>query len=115
MVSAFSDHYQVPDWFTGLPPAEAFNFQNVAGNHLLVSGRGVLTGWVIDSTDGAAGHTVAILDGTDANGSIIAQYRVGTNAHDITPAGYTGVIFQNGLYVVDASAFLRGTLWAITF
>jgi hypothetical protein len=115
MVAAYSDHYQLPDWWTGLPPAEPASFQPAAGNHLIVSGRGVLTGWVIDSTDGAAGHTVAILDGIDANGTIIAQYRVGTNAHDITPAGYTGVIFQNGLYVVDSSAFLRGALWFITF
>lgn len=100
--------------YRSLPPAQPFNFPATTTFADVVTGGGVLIGWAVEETTGAAGARVVIGDGT--NGGVItnaiAPVRlVGGESNREYPPG--GILFYRSASVQVTSGTVAGSLWVV--
>ncbi len=98
-----------------LPPARAFPFGPLAvAGATVVQGAGLLVGYAIEETTGAASARAVIGDGAGAaiTVNILPVTLVaGESVRDVLPMH--GVAFERGLSVVSSAGSVAGSLWVV--
>jgi hypothetical protein len=80
---------------------------------MLVSGRGILTGFgVRENTDGANADA-DIIDGTRSSGNPLIPITLDPHESWFQWFGLNGPVFQNGLFFNVTSGTIRGTMFVV--
>ena len=74
-----------------------------AGGQIIYTGQGILYGWSLTNTDGAAANTVTVFDGANANGNLLAEDTVAASASSLRWIGLPGVKIDRGLFVTGTT------------
>lgn len=94
-------------------PSQSQAFPATTTGTILISGRGVLTGWALKETTGAAVATLNIWDGTDNRGLLLAPVNLAANESTRDWFSDWGIAFSRGLFVEVLSGSVSGALWVI--
>lgn len=78
---------------------------------LIIGRKATVLGWSLVETTGSARAELRILDGADANGTLIADITLspGESTRDLVPA--PGVVARSGVYAKVVSGSVDGSLW----
>lgn len=82
----------------------------VGGSGLLLAGSGCITYSGAYETTGAAPGTVALYDGTVANGQLLAYYTLAEGQSTSENMGLHWLPFTDGIYVHTVTGSVAGTL-----
>lgn len=102
--------------YSGLPPAVAFSFPaTTAGIALVVGGGGLLAGWALEETTGAARARCVIGEGNVA-GTVQNPIAPVILSADQSTRDYPtfGILFQRHLVVQVTAGTVAGALWVVT-
>lgn len=94
-------------------PAQSYEIPTLTTSLIVVSGRGVLKGWSLRETTGAAVAAVNIWDGTNNAGLILAAITLPSGGSEPVWLGELGLSFTRGLFVEVVAGSVRGALWGI--
>lgn len=94
-------------------PAQAQEFPVTTTFANVISGRGVLVGWAIKETTGAATAVVNIRDGLGGNGLLLAPINLAANESTRDWFSDWGISFSAGVCVDVDSGSVSGSLWII--
>lgn len=92
---------------------QAFPLSSLTSGSQPVAGDTLVTGWALYETTGADLASCNIIDGNDANGTIVARVNLlaGQSVRDMT--GILGLLFTVGVYVQVLSGSIAGTIWGM--
>lgn len=94
-------------------PSQAQQFGPATTGLILISGRGVLTGWAIKETTGAAVAAMTVRDGLTSAGLTIAPINLASNESNREWFSDWGIAFSNGLFLDITAGSISGALWII--
>lgn len=94
-------------------PSQSQAFPATTTGIILIQGRGVLTGWAVKETTGAAPAVLNVWDGTDNRGLLLAPVNLASNESNREWFSDWGVAFSRGLFVEVTSGSVSGALWII--
>lgn len=78
---------------------------------ILSNSDGRLMGWAIKEATGAASAEIALLDGTNVDGDLLAPITLSAGQSSREWFGPAGVSFGAGLFVQTVSGAVTGTVW----
>lgn len=96
--------------FAAALPSIAIPILGESGSGLAYTGRCILTGWSVFNTTSTAGN-LAIRNGQDANGQIVAQLAIPASGNAPMPPGQAGIIIDVGIFTVLTTAVVTGALY----
>lgn len=94
-------------------PSQSQSFPATTTGIIVISGRGVLTGWAVKETGGAAPAVANVWDGTDNRGLLIAPINLAANESNREWFSDWGIAFSRGLFVEVTAGSVSGALWVI--
>lgn len=94
-------------------PSQAQQFGPATTGLILISGRGVLTGWAIKETTGAATAVMTVRDGLTSAGLTIAPINLAANESNREWFSDWGIAFSSGLFLDVTAGSVSGALWII--
>lgn len=94
-------------------PSQSQAFPATTVGIILISGRGVLTGWALKETTGAAAATLNIWDGTDNRGLLLAPVNLAANESNREWFSDWGIAFSRGIFVEVLTGSVSGAVWVI--
>jgi hypothetical protein len=96
-----------------VPPARPLRFQLTTGSQTLITGAGILSGWSLIESTGAAASTLSVYDGaiSDATALGFVSLTQGQSTRDLfTPPG---IQFDQGLIVSATVGATKGVIYAV--
>jgi len=93
--------------------ARPFSFPATTGISAVASPDGVLTGWALHETTGAAVATVSLFDGADAGGVLLATITLASGGCSIQGTGVHGLRVRQGVTAVVTAGSVAGTVWLL--
>lgn len=93
-------------------PADILPVSGVSANGLLISGRVILMGYKLFNTN-AGPQVLQLLDGIDANGTLIVYTRPASQASDQGWFGPNGISCDQGLFLTVAGGPINGSVWVV--
>ena len=94
-------------------PAQSIEVPTTTTDLVVISGRGVLLGWALRETSGAAPAAVTIRDGLAATGLVIAPINLAANESTRDWFSDWGIAFSSGIFIDVAAGTISGAIWLI--
>lgn len=93
-------------------PSRPFKASQAGASSLIGSGRYVFRGITGTNASTAAG-TLQVLDGQDASGVLVQYIAVAASSALSSPYLGTGVLLENGCYIVNSGITTTATVWLV--
>jgi hypothetical protein len=91
--------------------AEPLSFGALTTTSKLMGGPGLLMGWGLLETTGAAAATIEIWDGGDTTGQLIVPIALSSAQSTRDWNSPDGILFSRGLFLNVLAGSVRGVLW----
>lgn len=96
---------------TAWPAAQAINLGPGGTGGLASSISGFLLGWSVRETSGGAAAVVALHDGADNTGQLVANIALASAGDSHESLAPPGVLLRSGLYAEVVSGAAKGVAW----